>query len=162
VAQARRPWLYARLGVPDTIDGRFDMIVLHAFLIFARLRHEGPKARDLAQLVFDEMFQDMDHSLREMGVGDLSVGKRVRRMAEIFYGRADAYRKALSAPEEERVEALKAALERNVFAGGPGEAWALARYAMAEHEELSLKPLSAIMAGEWAFSNQPEGMSHDA
>jgi cytochrome b pre-mRNA-processing protein 3 len=96
VAQARRPWLYGTIGVPDTVDGRFDMIVLHAYLIFDRLGQADERAKALSQAVFDEMFKDMDRSLREMGASDLAVGPKVRRMAEVFYGRSQAYRRRCS------------------------------------------------------------------
>jgi len=89
VAAARDPYLYATLGVPDTLDGRFDAIVLHVYLIVRRLG--GDPGPALAQAVFDAMFLDMDINLREMGVGDLSVGKRNRAMWEAFHGRSAAY-----------------------------------------------------------------------
>ena len=91
VAAARHPVFYARWGVADTIDGRFDMIILHAFAVLERMKGEAPEFR---QRLVDEMFSDMDRSLREMGVGDLSVGKRIRVMAEVFYGRISAYESA--------------------------------------------------------------------
>ncbi len=95
VAAARHPRLYAEWGVADTVDGRYDMIVLHTVLVLDRLGGEGEGAQNFAQGLTDEVFADMDRSLREMGVGDLSVGKKVRRMAEVFYGRARAYQGAL-------------------------------------------------------------------
>jgi cytochrome b pre-mRNA-processing protein 3 len=118
VAQARQPWLYTTAGVPDTVDGRFDMIVLHAFLVFDRLRQEDDEARAFSQAVFDEMFKDMDRSLREMGASDVGVGPKVRRMAEVFYGRTRVYSEALQQSGEGRRQALVSALARNVYAGG--------------------------------------------
>src|SRR6185369_17559638 len=108
------PIFYAAYGVPDTIDGRYDMIVLHAILVLDRLKSAGGEGNEFAQRLTDYLFSDMDRSLREMGVGDLSVGKKVRRMAEVFYGRAQAYRPALERLDE---AALAEALYRNVFAG---------------------------------------------
>ena len=99
---------YADWGVPDTLDGRFDMISLHAFLVLDRLKGTEQAFR---QGLVDEFFADMDRSLREMGVGDLSVGKKVRKMAEVFYGRVAAYDQALAGPDG----ALEAAIARNVF-----------------------------------------------
>jgi cytochrome b pre-mRNA-processing protein 3 len=96
VAAARQEVFYARWAVPDTVDGRFDMIALHLFLVLERLKGEGQAVEDFRQVLTDTFFQDMDRSLREMGVGDISVGKKVRKMAEAFYGRVQAYAAALS------------------------------------------------------------------
>jgi len=112
VAQARQPGFYAEFGVPDTLDGRFDMLVLHAYLFFDRLRGEGDEAQDLGQRVFDAMFRDLDQNLREIGISDVTIGKRVKKMVAAFYGRSAAYDKALAADgEDELVDALK----RNIF-----------------------------------------------
>ncbi len=112
VAQAREPAFYLDVPVPDTVDGRFEMIILHVFLLIDRLRGQGDKAADLCQQLFDTLFDDMDRSLREMGVGDLSVGKKINTMAEAFYGRAGAYQDAL---DKEDREELIGALTRNIF-----------------------------------------------
>ncbi|MGB1548449.1 MAG: ubiquinol-cytochrome C chaperone family protein, partial [Alphaproteobacteria bacterium] len=88
VAQARRKEFYTAGGVPDTLDGRFEMLALHAFLVLYRLKRLD--ADELAQALFDMMFADMDENLREIGVGDLSVDKRVKRMVSAFYGRVVA------------------------------------------------------------------------
>ena len=136
VAKARQPYFYAELGVPDTVDGRFDMITLHAILMIEFIAQGGKAGTALSQQLFDEMFADMDHSLREMGAGDLSVGKKVRKMAEVFYGRAKAYREALAHEDE---DGLAAAFARNVY-GGEGSAEnarLLARYALAAAKSLS-------------------------
>src|ERR1700739_217780 len=90
VAQARLPGFYLAYGVPDTVEGRFDMIVLHLVLLFRRLAREA-EFRELAQGIFDRFCNDMDHNLREMGVGDQSVPKEMRRLGEAFYGRAGVY-----------------------------------------------------------------------
>jgi len=116
VAQARRLEFYQLLGVPDTLDGRFDLIVLHASMYLKRLRAAGPNGRALAQAVFDQMFFNLDQSLRELGVGDISLPKKVRKMVSAFYGRAAAYDKALEATDD---DALAEALARNIFAGAP-------------------------------------------
>ena len=115
VAQARQPVFYAEFGVPDTLDGRFDMIVLHIAILMRRLRREGKAGRDTTQALTEAFFADMDRSLREMGVGDLVVPKRVRKMAEAFYGRASAYERALNAEDG---ETLEAALTRNILGQG--------------------------------------------
>lgn len=113
VEAARRPFLYGDKGAPDSVDGRFDLIILHAVLVFRRLRGLGDESKHFNQLIFDIMFDDMDAALREMGTGDLAVGKRIKEMGEAFYGRAAAYEPALDA---EDAEALALVLERNLFA----------------------------------------------
>jgi cytochrome b pre-mRNA-processing protein 3 len=113
VAQARLPGFYRDYAVPDTVNGRFDLIVLHLALLLDRLK-EDESLRALGQGIFDRFCQDMDHNLREMGVGDLAVPKEMRRMGEAFYGRAQAYRAALAAAGD---EALVAALARNIYGG---------------------------------------------
>ena len=111
VAQARQPGFYRHCGVPDTVDGRFELIALHAFLVLHRLKADPEDTEDLGQALFDTMFDDMDQSLRELGAGDLGVGLRVKRMAQGLYGRIAAYEAGLSAPVTE----LEAALRRNLF-----------------------------------------------
>jgi cytochrome b pre-mRNA-processing protein 3 len=111
VAQARQPLFYAELGVPDNLEGRYDMLMLHAFLYMHRLKDEAEPIKDVAQEVFDDMFSDMDRSLREIGVGDLTVPKKIKKMAQAFYGRAAAYDAALAKPGPD----LAAAVQRNVF-----------------------------------------------
>jgi len=116
VEQARQPLFFTAFGVPDTLDGRFELICLHAFLYLYRLKSERPRSAAVAQAFFDAMFADMDQGLREMGTGDLSVGGHVKRMAQGFYGRIRAYQGGLEHDES----ALGAALARNVF-GTVGE-----------------------------------------
>ncbi len=107
VEQSRQPAFYLEGAVPDTVDGRFEMISLHSFLVMRHLKGKGEGAQDLSQAVFDRMFSDMDQSLREIGVGDLSVGKRVKEMAKVFYGRIVAYEAALDGGEESLEDALR-------------------------------------------------------
>jgi len=124
VAQSRRSAFYVGYGVPDTIDGRFDLIVLHMVLLLARLDREGPSAH-----LFDHFCRDLDANLREMGVGDLAVPKRMRQFAEAFYGRQSAYLAALGARNGRELEK---ALARNIFEGVDGAGpRRLARYARA-------------------------------
>jgi len=147
VAAARTPWFYRVLGVPDTLDGRFDLVALHAFLLIDRLRHAQSPGPALAQAVFDAMFSDMDMNLREMGVGDLSVGRKVRVMWEAFHGRAAVYAAALQAGD---IAALEAALERNVWRGAPapdGASEALTRAALAQHRHLATRSLNDLVRG---------------
>ena len=160
VAQARQPWLYTTAGVPDTVDGRFDMIVLHAFLVFDRLRREDDEAKAFSQAVFDQMFRDMDRSLREMGASDVGVGPKVRRMAEVFYGRTRVYSEALEQSGKGRRQALVSALARNVFAGGDDTAAAtLAGYVLAEHDALAGRPLQGLLSGEAGFVEPEAGLN---
>ncbi|MFZ0068143.1 MAG: ubiquinol-cytochrome C chaperone family protein [Pseudolabrys sp.] len=116
VAQARLPRFYREFGVPDTVNGRFDLLVLHLAVVLDRLA-EDPALRHLGQAIFDLFCKDMDHNLREMGVGDLSVPKEMQRIGEAFYGRAQAYRTALAAPAGG--DALAEALKRNIYGGAP-------------------------------------------
>ena len=135
VAQARLPVFYSDLDVPDTPTGRYDMIILHAFLLFERLRNSAEE-REFAQRVFDAMFADLDQSLREMGVGDMSVPKRIKRMAQAFYGRVAAYDEACKADSAPMMED---AIARNIFPDEPKAAHAgdLARYAFAVRARLA-------------------------
>ena len=149
VRAARDPWYFRELGVPDTLDGRFDLVGLFAALLIRRLRREK-EGQMMAQAVFDAMFADMDMNLREMGVADLSVGKRVRAMWEAFHGRALAYQPALDAGD---AAALAAALARNVWRGAApaGSADRLARLAMAQAGALDGQDLAALQSGDVVF-----------
>jgi cytochrome b pre-mRNA-processing protein 3 len=156
VAAAREPYLFTKHGVPDTLDGRFDLIGLYAFLLINRLRFLPEPGPAVAQAVFDAMFSDMDLALREMGVGDLSVGRRVRAMWEAFHGRARAYEQALGS---EDADALPEALARNVWRGAapPGEAAAaLARLVRAQHQHLASLDAAKLFAGDASFLPQAE------
>jgi cytochrome b pre-mRNA-processing protein 3 len=108
---SRQPAFYAMAGVPDTVEGRFDLLTLHAILVLERLKQLPPPADDFAQDFVDDLFGRFDAALREMGVGDISVPKRMKRIASHFMGRAKAYNEALA----EGDDAMAAALARNVF-----------------------------------------------
>ncbi|TAN46421.1 MAG: hypothetical protein EPN26_15150, partial [Rhodospirillales bacterium] len=101
------------LGVPDSVEGRFDLLALHAFLVMEALGPDNPKQ---AQKLFDLMFDDMESNLRELGVSDIRIGARVKKLAQDFFGRSEAYRKALENNDDSD---LIAALDRNVFARAP-------------------------------------------
>lgn len=151
VAQARTPAFYANYGVPDTLAGRFDMIVLHIVLVVRRLRREPAPLRALGQGVFDLFCRDMDHNFREMGIGDLAVPKHMRRVAEAFYGRAAAYDEAIDRGEEAQ---LAAALERNILADGlvsPAGARRLAVYVRAAIDELERQDVESLARARVAF-----------
>jgi cytochrome b pre-mRNA-processing protein 3 len=115
VAQARVPAFYQSYGVPDTVNGRLEMIMLHTVLFLCRVEGENAALRALGQGLFDHFCRDMDASMREMGVGDLAVPRRMRQIGAAFYGRQTAYRAALAASGQ---EALAAALQRNVYGDG--------------------------------------------
>lgn len=126
VAQARDARFYRDFGVPDSVLGRFDLIVLHTALTLRRLRAGDAAMRTLAQGVFDAFCRDMDHNLREMGISDQGVPRQMRRVGEAFYGRAQAYDAALA---ERGDEPLVQALARNVYAETEGAGVAAARLA---------------------------------
>ena len=148
VATARKPSLFRDAQVPDTFDGRFDLVLLHAALVFRRLRAEGAAATKLADATFEVMFADFDRSLREIGIGDMGVGRRVKKMARAFYGRAHAYDRALAGEE-----ALEGALVRNLYAAKPvpPEAVAhLAAHVRATEATLARVALADLSAGRLA------------
>ena len=135
-ARARDPVFFAALGVPDTIDGRFDMMVLHAWLVLDRLR--GLQMKEVSQSLVDTLFVSFDESLRELGVGDIGIGHRVKKMADAFYGRLSAYGTAVEQG------AMTEALLRNVYRGESGhesDATILADYVCSARARLaSLDP----------------------
>lgn len=153
VAAARQPYYYTELGAPDTLDGRFDLVGLYAFLLIRRLTAEPKRQQEsgptLAQAIFDAMFNDMDVNLREMGVGDLSVGKKVRVMWEAFHGRSLAYDGALKEGKAE----LAAALARNLWPGEPENAAAtrLAHIVMAQDAHLARRSITQLRACDAIF-----------
>lgn len=154
VAAAREPFLFAGLGIPDTVDGRFDSVTLFVALLIERLRLAPAPGPALAQAVFDAMFRDMDRTLREMGVGDPSMARRMKAMWNAFHGRALAYRAALAAGE---AAGLAAALARNVWRGAPpvGAAEALAERVLAEARHLAAQPFEVFVAGTAGFLPRP-------
>jgi cytochrome b pre-mRNA-processing protein 3 len=158
VAAARAPVFYRDLAVPDTLDGRFDLVGLHVFLLIRRLGALPPPGPATAQAVFDAMFSDMDFNLREMGVSDLVVGRRVKAMWEALHGRSAAYAAALELPPQARGDALAAALARNVWRGRPpksgpeGDAVRrLAHQVLRCAETLDALPAEALLAGRLRF-----------
>jgi cytochrome b pre-mRNA-processing protein 3 len=156
VAQARVPEFYTDYGVPDTVEGRFDMVVLHVYLVFRRLAAAGEAARDRGQAMFDLFIEDMDASMRELGVGDLSVPRKVRAMAEGYYGRTGVYDAALGEAGDDK---LAAALLRNVYAGNENMkagARRLARYVRHAEKKLAGTNAGEIESGAFAFADPGE------
>ncbi len=148
VAAARQEKFYAEWRVPDTLDGRFEMMVLLVFLVLDRLRGFGAEANELRQALTDRFFAEMDSALREVGVGDLVVGKKVRKMAEAFYGRATAYTGGLAKSEQELAEALK----RNLFAEADAtHVHELAKWTWQARDVLSTLQYEDMAAGRVRF-----------
>jgi cytochrome b pre-mRNA-processing protein 3 len=162
VAQARSPGFYARYGVPDTVEGRFELIVLHLVLVLEALGRGDTAAsrsgRTVGQQLFDIFCRDLDDNLREMGVGDLAVPREMRRFGEAFYGRQAAYRAALATAGERELEK---ALARNIFGiiGGDARAAKLARYARAAASRLDTAGEAALVTGKAVFPD-PEVFVH--
>jgi cytochrome b pre-mRNA-processing protein 3 len=166
VAQARSPAFYTSYGVPDTLEGRFDLIVLHLVLLLLRLARDGgageagrrDPAGEVSQRLFDAFCRDLDGNLREMGVGDLAVPKKMRRFGEAFYGRLGAYRAALAVADDRELEK---ALARNIFGveGVDEHAGRLACYVRAAARQLDCEEEDALLAGKMMFPC-PESSAH--
>jgi cytochrome b pre-mRNA-processing protein 3 len=156
VAQARAPEFYRDYGVPDTVQGRFDLIVLHLVLLIDRLGREAGAARGIGQRLFDAFCRDLDDNLREMGVGDLAVPKRMRGFGEAFYGRQAAYLAAFAAADDRELEKT---LRRNIFEDADVERGAarLARYVRAARRQFAGQEDGALLRGEVAFP-QPQSI----
>jgi len=149
VQQARRPAFFIGCSVPDTLDGRFELVCLHAFLYLHRLKGLA-EAAAVCQEFFDAMFADFDLSLRELGTGDLSVGRQVTRMAEAFYGRIHAYEEGLAGDDA----ALTAALARNLYGTAspdPAQLDRMAAYLRRETARLAEQPVAPLIAGTIGF-----------
>ncbi len=149
VAAARQQAFYSAWNVPDTPLGRFEMLSLHMFLFLHRLRGEDT-ATEIGQAIVDEFFRDVDHSLRELGIGDMGVPKRVKKLARMFYGRAASYGEVLDRDDK---PALAAALARNVAPDRP--VWPgsgpLAAYVFEAREALAGQETGQFLAGELRF-----------
>jgi cytochrome b pre-mRNA-processing protein 3 len=115
MGKARDPGFYTALAVPDTVNGRFDMVVIHAMLVLRRLRGEGEQADIVGKAMLELLFADMDQSLREMGVGDMGMKHHIKRMAKALFGRAEVYEAGLDGDDA----ALTAALKENLYRHGP-------------------------------------------
>jgi cytochrome b pre-mRNA-processing protein 3 len=147
VTQAREPLFYRDLAVPDTVNGRFDLLLMHLWLVLRRLK-SAEAGRELSQALFDHFCNDMDDNLRELGVSDLKVPKKMQAFGEAFYGRTAAYDMALS----EGPEALAQALCKNVLGGENIEkARQLAAYAEFAMTALTGADEAALVSGIWKF-----------
>ncbi len=151
VERARIPVFYTEWGVPDSLDGRFEVLALHVFLVLERLTAEPATTADFAQSLFDTLFADIDHGMREMGAGDLGVGRHVKTMARSFYGRVAAYREGL----DRGAEVLADALRRNLFGTvtpKPHRLATAAAYVERQAAALAQVPVAAILGGAVAFT----------
>jgi len=148
--QARQAAFYAVWGAPDTAEGRFELYSLHVILLLERLRGLSGEAGDVRQALFDAYLRSLDDALRDMGVGDLSVGKKMRKLGEAFYGRAKSYEAALGQP----APALEALLARTVFEGvAEGRIDLMSAYVRHCQAELAAQPVDVLIAGgapDWA------------
>lgn len=154
VRAARSETFFARWGVPDTLDGRFEMIALHAFLALRRLK-AAPEAAGFSQELFDIMFADLDRNLREMGASDLGVGRQVKAMAQSFFGRIRAYERGLAGEEN-----LEQALKRNLFGTAepaPAQLAASASYLRRQEAALARAPVEDLLRGELPLAAAEEG-----
>jgi cytochrome b pre-mRNA-processing protein 3 len=146
-AQARSAGFYTAIGAPDTVEGRFEVYSLHVALLLRRLKGQGPQAAETAQGLFDAYVQALDDALREMGVGDLSVGKKMRKLGEAFYGRVKNYDEAFAALPD--TAPLAAMIGRTVLMDEAGaESGPLVDYAMAAMAGLQSEPLDALLKGD--------------
>jgi cytochrome b pre-mRNA-processing protein 3 len=148
VAQARHPAFYAEAGIPDTLEGRYEVIVLHLFLVLERLRQAGPAGEPLARSLIETFVTDMDDQMREIGVGDLTVPKRVKKAAAGLYARSGQYRTALASATP---AALADALAAILPAGKTAMAPALAQYVREAEKTLAAQREVDLAAGRLAF-----------
>ena len=150
VSQAREPALYVDLAVPDTIEGRFELHNIHVLLLLHRLKGQGAAAADAAQALFDTYVSALDGTLREMGVGDLTVPKRMRKLGEAFYGRTKAYDAALSLADDGDLERLVARILYDEATTAPADR--MAAYIRRQATNLAEQSLDGILAGRprWA------------
>ncbi len=150
VTQSRHPVFYTDFGVPDTLEGRFEMVVLHTVLLCHRLKGSDKAEKALSQDIFDTFADDMDRTLREMGVGDLSVPKKMKKIGAAFYGRAAAYDVALDAADQ---DVLATALARNIYEDEKStHAPALAAYVQDAAVCLRNTPFTMLARGEFPLA----------
>lgn len=156
VQQARVPAFYTDLEVADTVEGRFDMIILHAFCVMRRLKDGEGEVVDFTQSLYDLMFADFDLNLRELGIGDMGLARRVPKMAEAFYGRITVYEEALSQDDDN--VALKEALDRNLYRKTPVSDESLnkmAQYLRGQVDKIEKMSLSELQQGKLDFGPAP-------
>ncbi|MEM9706614.1 MAG: ubiquinol-cytochrome C chaperone family protein [Pseudomonadota bacterium] len=159
---SRQPYFFEKLKAPDTVEGRFEILSIHVYLTLRRLKGAGKNADSFAQAVFDTFFKNMDDALRELGVGDMSIGRKIRGLAEAFYGRIGAYEKALDEGDRNQ---LSGAISRNVYERESHPmAPAIADYMVASIAALDAQTVDTILAATIEFPDvealhTPEGAS---
>ncbi len=159
-AQARNPVLYREGGVPDTVEGRFELCAAHVVLVLRRLKGQGSQASETAQALFDAFLNNLDEGLRDMGVGDLSVGKKMRKLGEAIYGRVRGYDAALD--EQGRPAALAALIGRTMFGdAGSTQAGPIARYVCAAADGLEAQALAEVLEGRVGWPAFVPGAPHE-
>lgn len=170
VTQTRQPVFFLDYQVPDTVDGRFDLLCIHAWLVMERLAGRGEAAASLSQELYDYMFADMDSSLREIGIGDMSIGKRVKDMINALNGRTHAYREALqTAPANFPAsgDPLCPALRRNLYGTldedpAPAVLTGIASYIRAAKEHLDGQSDADLLGGKLVTCPPPPALAPDA
>ena len=153
VDTARKPVFYSKLSVPDTVDGRFDMIILHMFFVLNRLQHsDAGDSKAFSQQLFDYMFSDMERSLRELGVGEVGVPKHMKRMMKGFNGRMDQYHTSL---EQNDTQALTESVRKNIFFGADNvtsdQVKQMTTYAKAQYAHINKASIEDILSGTLTF-----------
>jgi cytochrome b pre-mRNA-processing protein 3 len=146
VAAALAPALYMHGGLPDTFEGRFESLTLHVFVVMRRLKALASPGPELAQELVDRTFTGLDHTLRQIGISDTAVPRRMKELASAFLGRVRAYEEALASGDR---ASLEAALLRNATAGA--DASLLADYALAAEQHLSALDLDALISDAAIF-----------
>jgi cytochrome b pre-mRNA-processing protein 3 len=150
VTQARTPALYLDLAAPDTREGRFELYSLHVILLLDRLKGQGPQAEETAQALVDRFTRGLDDAFRELGVGDMAVPKRIKKLAEAFFGRARSADQAFDALPDRRT--LQALLARTLYEGDDAKAAGMTDYIVRAREALAAQPTEALLAGEAAWN----------
>ena len=157
VAQSRQPEFFMHFEVADTVEGRYDMIMLHMFVVMRKLKSAGEETEVFTQSLYDLMFADMDLNLRELGVGDMGLARRVPRMAEAFYGRIIAYEEGLAAEDDNA--SLKSALDRNLYrktAASDESLEKIAVYLRREASNLENADMDTLLKGKVTFGPAPD------
>ena len=162
IEQSRVSEFYSRLGVEDSLDGRFDLMAVHMVILLDKLDQEkdNKKSARLKRILQEIMFDNLDLTLREIGVGDLGVGKKIKVMAEAFYGRMTVYQAAF---KEGDTDLISEALLRNLYRGKVIDKNILSdmsAYVRKQHKNIASQPISEIMHGEIEFS-LPDGGAND-
>lgn len=152
-AQARSPGFYRADGVPDTREGRFELYSLHVILLLERLKGHGEQGDETAQALMERYVRGLDDAFRDLGVGDVGVAKKVKKLAEAFYGRAKAYQEAFATLPDRT--ALEDVIGRTALEGGQGDAAGLADYVLRSRDSLSQQTLEAMFAGDVRWEARP-------